>query len=525
MIPVPSSSASHSVDSSSNHLDVRPAGQVARDRIALAYSPALAGEVLRHLGDRFAEHLAASQEASGPVLPWRAPTDNLRDAAAWMTTGTSSPCLTAEEAALRFRQLVDTILARGINLHHRNYVGHQVAPPPPLASVFDAVSSLTNQGAAVYEMGPWSTAVEAALVTEMGRMFGLPPGGFTGFATHGGSLGNLTALLTARNLRFPESWKRGFHDSVPPVVLVHGDAHYCISRAAGILGLGTERVVRLPLDAQRRIDPAALQCILRDHRENGIPVLAVVACAGTTLTGAFDPLPALADLCREYGVWLHVDAAHGGAAAFSPRFRHLVDGLERADSFLCDAHKMMFAPALCAFVFHRHPEHRFATFAQEAPYLYDPSAPGMADFDYGLLTLECTKRAMTYTIWGLWSLLGPQVFADLVEQTFDLAADWAGRIRDAGDFELLADPQCNIVVFRYSPAEVAGWPAERVGLLNREIRRKIMESGEFYFVQTSIDGVGAMRAVVMNPLTRAEDLRRLLDRIRETARELLMRPS
>lgn len=493
------------------------------DPIALAYSPGLAGEVLRHLGERFSEHLAASQQADGPVLPWRAPATNVRDAAAWLGTGMAAPCRSVEEARDRFRELVDTILTRGINLHHRHYVGHQVAPPPPLASVFDAVSSFTNQGAAVYEMGPWSAAVEAALVTEMGRIFGLPEGGFTGFATHGGSLGNLTALLTARNIRFPDSWKRGFDRSETPVLLVHGDVHYCISRAAGVLGIGTERVVRLPLDAHRRIDPAALDRILQDHRDRSIPVLAVVACSGTTLTGAFDRLPLLADLCQKYEVWLHVDAAHGGAAAFSPRFRHLVAGLERADSFLCDAHKMMFAPALCAFVFHRHPGQRFATFAQEAPYLYDPSAPGMADFDYGLLTLECTKRAMTYTIWGLWSLLGPQVFADLVERTFDLAAEWAGRIRDAADFELLCTPQSNIIVFRYSPADIAGWGADRIGLLNREIRREIMESGEFYFVQTSIDGAGALRAVVMNPLTRPEDLVLLLTRIRETGRAMLMR--
>lgn len=492
------------------------------DRIALAYSPALAGDVLRHLGDRFAEHLAASQQGAGQVLPWRAPVDNMRDAAAWLTTGTTAPCLTADSAARRFRELVDTILARGINLHHRHYVGHQVAPPPPLAAVFDAVSSLTNQGAAVYEMGPWSAAVEAAFVTELGRTFGLPAGGFTGFATHGGSVGNLTALLTARNLRFPESWKRGF-EGTPPVLLVHGDIHYSISRAAGILGLGTERVVRLPLDAERRIDPAALDRILTESRAAGTPVMAVVACSGTTLTGSFDPLPAIADVCERHDVWLHVDAAHGGAAVFSPRLRHLVAGIERADSFLCDAHKMMFAPALCAFVFHRHPQERFATFAQEAPYLYDPTAPGLADFDYGLLTLECTKGAITYTVWGLWSLLGPQVFADLVERTFDLAADWAGQIREAGDFKLLNKPQSNIVVFRYSPPDVDDWPAERIGHLNREIRREILQRGEFYFVQTSIDGAGAMRAVVMNPLTRPEDLGLLLKRIRETGRELLMR--
>jgi len=493
------------------------------DRIALAYSPDLASKILHHLAESFSRHLAGSQEAEGPVLPWTPPPANVAEAARWMVQGAAEPGRSVDEVLSRFRELIGTILSRSINLHHRHYVGHQVAPPPPLAAVFDAVSSLTNQGAAVYEMGPWSSGVETALVEELGKTFGLPAGGFTGFATHGGSLGNLTALLTARNICFPESWTGGFEPGRVPLLLAHGDVHYSISRAAGVLGLGTDRVVRLELDSRRRIDVSALDRQLSELRSRQVPVLAVVACAGTTLTGAFDRLPELADVCERYGVWLHVDAAHGGAAAFSPRFRHLVAGLERADSFLCDAHKMMFTPALCAFVFHRHPEQRFATFAQEAPYLYDPSAPGMADFDYGLLTLECTKRAMTYTVWGLWSLLGPEVFADLVERTFDLGRHLADSLRAAPDFDLLHDPQSNIVVFRYAPPETADWPLDRLGGLNREIRRTIIESGEFYFVQTAVDGVGALRAVVMNPLTRPEDLTALLERIRATGKDLLMR--
>ncbi len=493
------------------------------DRIALAYSPELASKILHHLAESFSEHLAGSQAARGPVLPWTPPPTNVADAARWIANGTARPGASSDEVLSRFRELIDTILAKSIDLHHRHYVGHQVAPPPPLAAVFDAVSSLTNQGAAVYEMGPWSSAVETALVEELGKTFGLPAGGFTGFATHGGSLGNLTALLTARNIRFPESWTKGFPAGRTPVLLTHGDVHYSISRAAGILGIGTEQVVRLPLDPERRIDVPALDQRLAELREQGTPILAVVACAGTTLTGAFDRLHELADVCQRHDVWLHVDAAHGGPTAFSSRFRHLVAGLERADSFLCDAHKMMFTPALCAFVFHRYPGERFATFAQEAPYLYDPSAPGMAEFDYGLLTLECTKRAMTYTVWGLWSLLGPQVFADLVERTFDLGRHLGDALRRAPDFDLLHDPQSNIVVFRYAPPETADWPRERVGQLNRDIRRAIIKSGEFYFVQTAIGGAGALRAVVMNPLTRPDDLDALLDRIRATGKELLMR--
>ncbi len=110
------------------------------------------------------------------------------------------------------------------------------------------------------------------------------------------------------------------------------------------------------------MDPDQLEESLRQHRERGIPITAVVACACATPIGAFDPLEPIAEICQRYGVWLHVDAAHGAAAAFSPKYRHLVAGLGRADSSICDAHKMMHVPALCAFVFYRDKAHRFSAF-------------------------------------------------------------------------------------------------------------------------------------------------------------------
>ena len=157
-----------------------------------------------------------------------------------------------------------------------------------------------------------------------------------------------------------------------PKLVVQADAHYCIARSAGILGIGTNNVVNAALDERRRMDPEKLDATLSDLRSAGNRVVAVVACACATPVGAFDPLPAIADVCDKYGVWLHVDAAHGGAALLSARHRHLVAGLSRADSFTWDAHKMLFVPALCAFLFYKNKRHSYEAFKQNAPYLFDP---------------------------------------------------------------------------------------------------------------------------------------------------------
>ena len=147
-------------------------------------------------------------------------------------------------------------------------------------------------------------------------------------------------------------------------------------------------------------------------------------CGGLSLTavGAFDPLDPIADLCTQYGVWLHVDAAHGETLCLSRKHRHLDKGLHRADSVVLDAHKLRFVPAVCALVFYRNPKHRFRAFEQSAPYLFDPSAPDMSEYDNGMVTFECTKRSAALGLWGTLAVFGTQLFEQLVDHVFATAA-------------------------------------------------------------------------------------------------------
>jgi L-2,4-diaminobutyrate decarboxylase len=493
----------------------------ARRRIQVAYDPDLLRSAGVRLAELLAQHLAAVQSGAGPVIPWHQPPENVQQACqvlAEIPAADTSP----EALAQRFAELVTLMLQRGINLHHPRYIGHQVPASVPIAGLFDAVGSVTNQPMAIYEMGPWATAAEWAMVRELGRLIGWQPDEFSGLVTHGGSLANYTALLTARNVALGDVWEQGLpRQGLPPVLVVHTDAHYSVSRSAGMLGLGTNHVLRVPLDERRRMDPNRLDEILAGLRAQGQPIVAAVACACSTPIGAFDPLPEIAESCRRHDVWLHVDAAHGGAACFSPRHRHLVAGLDRADSVAWDAHKMLFMPALCAFVFYRDKSHRFETFRQSAPYLFDPTAPGLAEYDSGLRAVECTKRAAAFGLWGVWALFGPQLFADLVEVTFELGQVLYRKLCAAADFEPVHDPQCNIVVFRHVPDALRTASPERLGRFQMDLRRRLVESGQFYIVSTNIDRVGALRVTIINPLTTPDHLDQLLDALREHGRQLL----
>jgi L-2,4-diaminobutyrate decarboxylase len=198
----------------------------------------------------------------------------------------------------------------------------------------------------------------------------------------------------------------------------------------------------------------------------------------------------------------------------------LLKGIEQADSVVCDAHKMMFMPALCALLFYRDRRHRFATFHQDAPYLFDPAAPDLAEYDSGVVTLECTKRAAALGLWGMWSLCGPQLFSDLVDVTIDLTQMLHRLLVAADDFEALHEPQCNIVAFRYLPPELHTAPAEDVDRLQLRLRRSVIESGEFYLVQSRLDGRPVLRTTIMNPLTTEGDLSALLESLRRHGKAL-----
>ncbi len=500
-------------------------GNSARARINAAFDADLLQVAGRQLVCLLSDHLRAVQAGSAPALNWNEPAENVSAAHDWLAEGGShaGPAHDDDDPlVVRFTQIVRDTLARGQNLHHPHYVGHQVPASVPVAGLFDAIGSVTNQVMAIYEMGPWATAVERAVLEAVGQRIGFAKGSFAGLVTSGASLANLTALLTARNVALGDSWRRGLsRRDEAPVLVAHAEAHYCIGRAAGILGIGADQVIPAALDHRRAMDPNRLDETLGDLRRRGTPIIAVAAAACATPIGAFDPLSAIVDVCRRHEVWLHVDAAHGGALCMSERHRHLVAGLAEADSVVCDAHKMFFMPALCALLFYGNRDHRFMAFDQVAPYLFDPAAPELAEYDSGLCTVECTKRAAAFGLWGVWSLFGPQLFADMVDVTIDLAKEFYQLLQAAPDFETLYEPECNIVVFRHVPESLRDAPAHQTDDFQLRLRRKVIESGEFYLVSNRLDGRSVLRTTIINPLTQREHLEALLEALRQRGERML----
>lgn len=467
-----------------------------------AFDPAEFRATGHGLVDILADYLERAQRGDAmPVLPTVDPDELLAQ-----VSGEFPEDPTDDFLGL-LRQLVD----RSNHLHHPGYIGHQVATVLPQAALAELTHALLNNGMAVYEMGQLQTVMERRVIEFFARAFGWDDSA-GGVMTHGGSLGNLTALLAARQSKSGHDvWTEGQREAC--AVLVSDQAHYCVARAVQVMGWGADGAIRVATDERFHVRRDALERGMEAAAARGRRVLAVVASSCSTATGSFDPLEEVADFCAEHDLWLHVDGAHGAPLVLSATHAHKLAGIERADSVVCDLHKLMSMPALVTAVLFRDGRKSHEAFAQEASYLFRDADPEREWFDVGRRTLECTKRAMGATAYILLRSLGTRCFREHVDRLVGLATTFAGLVRDAADFELACEPEANIVCFRHTPTGFAG----DLDALQGRVRTRVLEAGAFYIVQTALRGAKWLRVTVMNPMTDEARLVALLEEVRQAA--------
>ncbi len=474
------------------------------DDVSAGLREAFDPERFRTLGhdliDRLADHLAAAESSRIPALPWREPQDILADWPAEFPAAGSLP------------ELLSRYVAGANHLHHPGYVGHQVTSPLPEAALSVLTCALLNSGPVVYEMGPAAVAMERAVVGWMTRQLGWPEGA-DGVFTSGGSAGNLTALLAARQAKAGyDVWGEGEPGHRGLAVLVAETAHYSVSRALQVMGLGRRGAVPVACDESYRLRPEALWPAYQRAMADGLQPIAVVASSCCTPTGSFDPLSAVADFCAAHDLWLHIDGAHGAPAILSDTYRHYLDGVDRADSLVWDSHKMMLIPSISTAVLFRDGQRSYESFAQSASYLFAGRDPRDEWYNLGVRTLECTKPALATPLYVALATRGPAFFGDYVTARFDLGRWFGQRLADEPDFERPVAPDGNIVCFRWLPAV----PVPDLDALQAEIRRRILASGRFHLVQTQLRSGLHLRVTIINPLTGREHLEALLETVRAT---------
>ena len=331
-----------------------------------------------------------------------------------------------------------------------------------------------------------------------------------GAFTSGGMTSNLTALLAARERALPGSRTEGL-GARRAAVYCSEESHHSVVRAVEVCGLGSNAVRLIPIDGRHRMRPDALEDALAGDVAAGIVPVAVVATAGTTLTGAVDPLDGIADVCGRHGVWLHVDGAYGLPGAAAPSTAPLFAGLGRADSATIDAHKWLGVQKSCSAVLLREAGRLQAAFGHEERYmLHEGDIANPVD-----RTLEYSRPFRSLRLWMAFRVYGARQYRAWIEDTLANTRLLAAALRDAPEFELLHDPMLSTVCFRHAPPE-----ADDLDSHNIRLARHMQRDGRVFLAPASVDGHACLRVCFVNFRTTQEEVSFVLEVTREIGRRL-----
>ncbi|MFI6344056.1 pyridoxal phosphate-dependent decarboxylase family protein [Streptomyces sp. NPDC050560] len=408
-------------------------------------------------------------------------------------------------------ELEDVYLSDAVYFHHPRYLAHLNCPVVIPAVVGEAVLCAVNSSLDTWDQSAGGTLIERRLVEWTAGRIGYGPAA-DGVFTSGGTQSNLQALLLAR-----EECKSFAPAQRRLRVLASEVAHFSVNKSAGLLGLDRDAVVTVACDSARRMNPVALEAELKKCALEGTLPMAVVATAGTTDFGSIDPLEPIADICARYGIWLHVDAAYGCGLLVSRTNRHLLAGIERADSVTVDYHKSFFQPVSSSAVLVRDAATlRHATY--HADYLNPRHAaeeriPNQVD-----KSLQTTRRFDALKLWMTLRIMGADAIGDLFDEVCELASRaWRMLVADPR-FDVVVEPRLSTLVFRCIPDNAtADTGSAAIDMANRHARRMLSATGDAVVAATTVDGHDYLKFTLLNPTTTLEDIAAVLELIAEHA--------
>jgi aromatic-L-amino-acid/L-tryptophan decarboxylase len=390
----------------------------------------------------------------------------------------------------------ERILLPGVtHWNHPGFLAYFASSGSGPGVLAEFLTAALNQQAMLWQTSPAATELEEVALAWLRQMLGLPDV-FEGVIYDGGSASNLHALAAALTSAVPDAATHGLMgrgDSRPPRVYASEQAHSSIDKAVMLLGLGRTALCKVKTDGAFRLCPADLAAAIAADRSDGKLPLAVVATVGTTSTGSVDPVDAIADICQREGLWLHVDAAYGGAAAIVPAEAWVFDGVPRADSVVVNPHKWLFTPLdLSAFYCRRFDALRQA-FALTPDYLCTDQYPEVRNLmDTGV---SLGRRFRALKLWMVLRYFGTDGLAARIADHIRVARKFASWVDDDPDFERLAPVSLSVVCFRANPSDLA-IDADPLDRLNASLLASVNASGEVYLSQTRLHGRVALRLAV-----------------------------
>lgn len=445
--------------------------------------------------DWMADYLASS--GTYPVLPPIRP----GDVAARLPTAAPEMPEPMEVILNDFREV---IVPGMTHWNHPSFFAYFAITGSAPGILGEMLAAAMNVNAMLWRTGPAPTELEERVLDWLRQMMGLPAG-LHGTIHDTASISSLTAIAAAREALDLGIREQGMSGRALPRLRLYcsEEAHSSIEKAGIALGIGREGTRRIPTDAEYRMDPQALARAVEEDLAAGWKPFCVVATVGTTSTTSIDPVPAVADVCARYGLWLHVDAAYGGAAALVPEMREVLDGCDRANSLVVNPHKWMFVPVDCSVLYVRDPEVVRRAFSVLPEYLVTPEGSIATNLmDYGP---ALGRRFRSLKLWMVLRTFGTRGMASRIREHVRLARELAGWIDAEPGWERIAPVPFSVVVFRHT---VPGASEAENDAHNERVLNQVNATGEAFLSHTRLRGHYALRLAIGNLHTKRQHVRR-----------------
>ncbi len=374
----------------------------------------------------------------------------------------------------------------------------------PVATAADMLAPVVNTSLYTFKAAGPMAIVEEMVLERMAQKLGFKAPGPQGVFTPGGSISNLLAMLIARNRSCPDLRNKGFGGQ-RIICYVSQVAHYSIVKNAGILGIGRENVRLVPADSEGKLQADALGRLIEEDRDAGHIPSIIVATAGTTVLGSFDPIAQCAQIAKDFNIWYHVDASFGGSAAMSSTHRHLLDGIEQADSVAWNPHKVMGVPLSAAAFITREPDYLRRSLDETADYLFQGDDDA---YNPGTRSIQCGRRNDALKVWAAWKHHGDDGYECRIDHLMSLAKHCADRVKDSKSFKLTSEPEFVNVCF------------EVIGKSSRDICDTLREHNELLVGHAVVDGQRIIRVPFVNGDLTISDVDEMLDLVIKIADSL-----
>ncbi len=419
-------------------------------------------------------------------------------------------------------------LRDAVYFHHPRYIAHLNCPVALPAVTAETIQAAINTSVDTWDQSAGATLIEQKLVDWAIDLIGLGDRA-DGIFTSGGTQSNLMGMLLARDnyaLRYLGGYsikEKGLPACAHRFRIFTSEfSHFSVCKAASMLGLGYESVVSVPGDSSYRMDARALSDAISDAQMQDLIPLAVVATAGTTDFGSVDPLPAIAEICKQNHVWMHVDSAYGCGLLVSQKYNALIDGIEFADSVTVDFHKSFFQPVACSGFFARDKSH-FNVVTHHADYLNPLSAAQEGTPDLVNKSIQTTRRFDALKLWMTLREVGAEGIGREFDAVIDSARAFHRWMDTLEDIECLHEPSISAIVFRYLPAGAEDGDA--LNECNRQIRKTMFADGAALVAGTRVSGKQYLKFTVLNSATSMEDIQYIIGQIRAIGADLWAKSS